>query len=113
MKHIFFLKNVVTFDAKFKGSKILPDRQKTIPYLIKIKNIYLSNYKKVSCTPTSCLNGGTCVATSSSPFHQCICPIGYTGETCSTCKKKLFYQKKYFLTILYNDFKSILCQFEL
>ena len=33
----------------------------------------------VSCTASSCLNGGQCIS------GVCQCPFGYQGSTCATC----------------------------
>ena len=38
------------------------------------------------CYNNPCLNGGSCQATGSGNSYICICPAGYSGINCQTCK---------------------------
>lgn len=36
------------------------------------------------CSQKPCLNGGTCLPASTSPFYTCNCPAGLTGDHCQS-----------------------------
>ena len=47
---------------------------------------YLINLDTNACSFNSCLNGATCQVTGTGSTFTCICPIGFTGKYCQTCK---------------------------
>ena len=58
-------------------------------------NTFLDN----PCFNNPCLNGATCQTSGSS--YVCICPVGYSGTNCQTCKKKQ--NQLRFLILLVNN----------
>ena len=56
------------------------------------------------CDSNSCLNGATCEnAADCSGNYDCICSDGYTGKSCETCTKLLYYTACY-VKICYYSF---------